>query len=154
MPPGDSYSARSDRSGKRTARCQCPGGTAVGNRQRLLAGRVQGIRRAAWPTDSEAADRQVTVRQRLGQLRTRTINRIKHLSASTTWSRSVPPGLDSSGRKWLAGHARGGGRGDGSAFGPVEPVDEQIGRSPKRSASVRRSIPRRWFWRRSRVAGL
>ena len=46
-----------------------------------LAGKkVQGIRRMQLPTDREAEDRQLTaLRQRLGQLRTRTINRIKHL---------------------------------------------------------------------------
>lgn len=76
------------------------------NRQRLLAGKgVQGIRRVAWPTDSEAADRQVTVlRQRLGQLRTRTINRIKHLLRKHNLEQECPTkGLDTlRGRKWLA----------------------------------------------------
>ena len=51
------------------------------NRQRLLAGeRVQGLRTVYFPTDDERQDRQLTsVRQRLGQLRTRTINQIRHL---------------------------------------------------------------------------
>ena len=51
------------------------------NRGRLLAGqRVEGVRRIQPPTDRDAEDRQLTaVRQRMGQQRTRTINRIKHL---------------------------------------------------------------------------
>ncbi len=51
------------------------------NRERLLAGkRVQGVRRIHPPTDGEAEDRQLTeLRKRLGQLRTRSINGVKHL---------------------------------------------------------------------------
>jgi transposase len=51
------------------------------NRQRLLEGkRVQGVRCIHWPTEDEARDRQLTeLRKRLGQLRTRSINRVKHL---------------------------------------------------------------------------
>ena len=51
------------------------------NRHRLLAGtKVQGIRRVVPPSERDAQDRQLTAwRQRLGQSRTRTINRIKRL---------------------------------------------------------------------------
>jgi transposase len=51
------------------------------NRQRLLAGKkVQGLRRVQLPSAGDASDRQITAwRKRLGALRTRTINRIKHL---------------------------------------------------------------------------
>jgi transposase len=57
------------------------GGILWVNRHRLLAGqRVEGVRRVQPPTEREAEDRQLTaLRQRLGQLRTRTINKIKHL---------------------------------------------------------------------------
>jgi transposase len=75
------------------------------NRQRLLAGKVvQGIRRVEGPSDVEAADRQVTVlRQRLGQLRTRTINRVKHILRKYNLEQECPTkGLDTiKGRKWL-----------------------------------------------------
>ena len=51
------------------------------NRQRLMAGKkVQNVRRIVPPSECDAADRQLTaVRQRQGQLRTRTINRVQHL---------------------------------------------------------------------------
>jgi hypothetical protein len=54
------------------------------NRQRLLEGRsVQGVRRVRWPSLGEREDRQLTAaRKRLGQLRTKTINRVKYLLAS------------------------------------------------------------------------
>ncbi len=75
------------------------------NRHRLLSGkRVQGVRRVEWPTDQEADDRQLTVlRQRLGQLRTRTINRVKHLVRKHNVEQECPTkGLDTiRGRKWL-----------------------------------------------------
>ena len=49
------------------------------NRQRLLAGkRVQGVRRVELPSEEDGDARQVTqLRKRLGELRTRAINRIK-----------------------------------------------------------------------------
>lgn len=76
------------------------------NRHRLLSDkRVQGVRHVDWPTDEEAADRQLTVlRQRLGQLRTRTINRLKHLLRKHNIEQDCPTkGIDTiKGRKWLA----------------------------------------------------
>ena len=75
------------------------------NRQRLLAGkRVQGVRRVELPGREDADARQVTVlRQRLGQLRTRTINRIKHVLRKHNLEQECPTkGLDTiRGRKWL-----------------------------------------------------
>ena len=75
------------------------------NRQRLLAGRmVQGIRRVQWPTPRDAEDRQITAwRKRLGQLRTRTINKIKHILRKHNLEQECPTkGLDTiKGRKWL-----------------------------------------------------
>jgi len=75
------------------------------NRHRLLSGkRVQGVRRVDWPTEQEAEDRQMTVlRQRLGQLRTRTINRIKHVLRKHNIEQDCPTkGLDTiKGRHWL-----------------------------------------------------
>lgn len=75
------------------------------NRHRLLAGkRVQGVRRVELPRREDADARQVTaVRQRLGQLRTRTINRIKHLLRKHNLEQECPTkGLDTiRGRKWL-----------------------------------------------------
>ena len=67
------------------------------NRQRLLAGKkVHGVRRVQLPTGSEAEDRQLTVvRQRMGQQRTRTINRIKHLLRKHNLEQEQPAkGLD------------------------------------------------------------
>lgn len=51
------------------------------NRQRIAAGsRLQNVRRIASPTASVAADRQLTaLRQRVGQLRTRTLNKIQRI---------------------------------------------------------------------------
>ena len=76
------------------------------NRTRLLAGqRIEGVRRVQPPTGLEAEDRQLTVlRQRLGQLRTRTINRIKHLLRKHNIEQEQPAkGLDTKRtRKWLA----------------------------------------------------
>jgi transposase len=76
------------------------------NRQRLLAGKqVQGVRRVVPPTERDAQDRQLTAwRQRLGQSRTRTINRIKRLLRKHNLEQECPTkGLDTlKGRKWLA----------------------------------------------------
>ena len=76
------------------------------NRQRLLAGKkVHGVRRVQLPTGSEAEDRQLTVvRQRMGQQRTRTINRIKHLLRKHNLEQEQPAkGLDTQRtRRWLA----------------------------------------------------
>jgi transposase len=77
------------------------------NRHRLLAGkRVQGVRRVQLPNPQDAEDRQVTEwRKRLGQLRTRTINRIKHILRKHNLEQECPTkGLDTiKGREWL-GH--------------------------------------------------
>lgn len=76
------------------------------NRQRLLSGkRVQGVRRVQLPSQEDAEARQVTqLRKRLGQLRTRTINRIKHLLRKHNLEQECPTkGLETiRGRKWLA----------------------------------------------------
>jgi transposase len=76
------------------------------NRQRLLAGkRVQGVRRIQWPSQQDAEDRQLTVvRQRVVQLRTRTINKIRHILAKHNLQQECPTkGLKTiKGRKWLA----------------------------------------------------
>jgi transposase len=76
------------------------------NRERLLAGKpVQGIRRIQPPTAQEAEDRQLTeLRKRMGQLRTRTINKIKHLLRKHNLEQECPTkGLDTiKGRHWLA----------------------------------------------------
>ena len=76
------------------------------NRQRLLAGkRVQGVRRVQLPSPLEAEDRQLTaLRQRLGQIRTRTINKIKHILRKHNREQECPTkGLDTiKGRKWLS----------------------------------------------------
>ncbi len=75
------------------------------NRQRLLAGqRLEGVRRVEPPTEREAEDRQLTaLRKRLGQLRTRTINKIKHLLRKHNLEQEQPAkGLDTKRtRKWL-----------------------------------------------------
>ena len=76
------------------------------NRQRLLAGkRVQGVRRVQPPTEREAEDRQLTeLRKRLGQLRTRSINGVKHLLRKHNLEQECPTkGLDTiRGKQWLA----------------------------------------------------
>ncbi len=76
------------------------------NRERLLAGkRVQGLRCVEWPSEEEASDRQITaLRRNLGQSRTRTINRIKHLLRKHNVEQECPTkGLDTiRGKKWLA----------------------------------------------------
>jgi transposase len=75
------------------------------NRHRLLAGqRVEGVRRIQPPSEQEGDDRQLTaVRQRMGQQRTRTINRIKHLLRKHNIEQEQPAkGLDTKRtRKWL-----------------------------------------------------
>jgi transposase len=76
------------------------------NRQRLLAGKkIQGIRRIQLPTEVEAEDRQLTaLRKRLGQHRTRTINKIKHILRKHNIEQECPTkGLDTiKGKKWLS----------------------------------------------------
>ncbi len=75
------------------------------NRHRLLAGqRVEGVRRVLPPTEQEAQDRQITqLRKRTGQLRTRTVNKIKHLLRKHNIEQEQPAkGLDTKRtRKWL-----------------------------------------------------
>jgi transposase len=75
------------------------------NRQRLLAGQtVRGIRRVQLPSERESEDRQLTAwRHRLGHLRTRTINQIKHLLRKHNLEQECPTkGLDTiKGKKWL-----------------------------------------------------
>jgi transposase len=75
------------------------------NRQRLLAGKkVQGVRRVQLPSPQDAEDRQLTEwRKRLGQLRTRTTNRIKHILRKHNLEQECPTkGLDTiKGREWL-----------------------------------------------------
>jgi len=76
------------------------------NRRRLLTGKkVQGVRRIQLPTETEAEDRQITaLRKRLGQLRTRTINKIKHILRKHNLEQECPTkGLDTiKGKKWLS----------------------------------------------------
>jgi transposase len=76
------------------------------NRARLLAGkRVQGVRRIHPPTEKEADDRQLTeFRKRLGQLRTRSINGVKHLLRKHNLEQECPTkGIDTiKAKKWLA----------------------------------------------------
>jgi transposase len=76
------------------------------NRHRLLAGKkVQNVRRIVPPSEHDAEDRQLTaLRQRLGRLRTRTINRVQHLLLKHNLQQECPTkGLKSqSARKWLA----------------------------------------------------
>ncbi len=75
------------------------------NRERLLEGKkVEGVRRIQLPTDREAEERQVTeLRKRLGQLRTRTINRVKHLLRKHNLEQECPTkGIDTiKAKKWL-----------------------------------------------------
>jgi transposase len=76
------------------------------NRERLLAGKkVQGIRRVQPPSEQDAEDRQITaLRQRLGQLRTRTINKIKHILRKHNLEQKCPTkGVGTiKGKKWLS----------------------------------------------------
>jgi transposase len=77
------------------------------SRQRLLAGkRVKGVRVVQLPGAVDVEARQLTeLRKRLGQQRTRTINRIKHLLRKHNLEQECPTkGLDTIGaRKWLRG---------------------------------------------------
>lgn len=76
------------------------------NRHRLLGGqRLEGVRRVQPPTAEDAQDRQLTeLRKRMGQLRTRTINKIKHLLRKHNLEQEQPAkGIDTKRtRKWLA----------------------------------------------------
>ena len=76
------------------------------NRERMPDGKpVQGIRRVVWPTERDAENRQLTaLRMRLGQLRTRTVNKIKHLLRKHNLEQECPTkGLATiAARKWLA----------------------------------------------------
>ena len=76
------------------------------NRQRLLDGKpVQGVRVVHLPSVQDAADRQLTeLRKRVGQLRTRTINKVKHLLRKHNLEQESPTkGLDTvKAKKWLA----------------------------------------------------
>ena len=75
------------------------------NRQRLLAGKkVQGIRHVQPPCPQDADDRQITaLRKRLGQLLTRTINKLKHILRKHNLEQECPTkGIDTiKGKKWL-----------------------------------------------------
>jgi transposase len=76
------------------------------NRERLLASKkVQGLRRVHPPSQQCAEDRQITwVRKRLGALRTRTINKIKHILRKHNLEQECPTkGINTiKGKKWLA----------------------------------------------------
>jgi transposase len=76
------------------------------NRARLLAGKkVHGIRCVHVPSAQNAADRQITaLRMRLGRLRTRTINKIKHLLHKHNLEQECPTkGIGTiKGKQWLA----------------------------------------------------
>jgi transposase len=76
------------------------------NRERLLLGKkVQNVRRIVPPSERDAEDRQLTaLRQRLGRLRTRTINRVQHLLLKHNLQQECPTkGLKTQrARKWLA----------------------------------------------------
>jgi len=76
------------------------------NRDRLLADKkVQGIRCVHPPTEQNAQDRQITaMRMRLGRLRTRTINKIKHILRKHNLEQECPTkGIDTiKGKQWLA----------------------------------------------------
>ncbi len=76
------------------------------NRQRLLAGKkVQNVRRVVPPSPREAEDRQLTaLRQRMGRLRTRVINRVQHLLLKHNLQQECPTkGLKTqAAKKWLA----------------------------------------------------
>jgi transposase len=81
------------------------------NRQRLSdEKRVQGVRVIHLPNAVDAEGRQLTeIRKRLGQLGTRTINRIKHLLRKHNLEQECPTkGLDTvKGKKWLSDVALG-----------------------------------------------
>lgn len=76
------------------------------NRARFLAGKkVQGLRRVHLPSAECAEDRQVTwMRKRLGALRTRMINKVKHILRKHNLEQECPTkGIDTiKAKKWLA----------------------------------------------------
>lgn len=76
------------------------------NRHRLLAGqRVQGVRRVVPPSQRDAEDRRLTaLRRRLGQQRTRTLNKIQRILLRHNLQHDCPTkGLQTkAARKWLA----------------------------------------------------
>jgi transposase len=76
------------------------------NRERLLAGRrIQGLRRVQLPTARDAQDRQLTaLRQRVGQCRTRTLNKVQRILLKHNWQQECPTkGLETQqARQWLA----------------------------------------------------
>lgn len=76
------------------------------NRLRLLTGRrVQGVRRVQIPSPQDAEDRQLTAtRKRLGQVRTRTLNKIQHIVLRHNLHQECPTkGMQTkAARKWLA----------------------------------------------------
>jgi len=76
------------------------------NRHRLLAGqKVANLRRVLPPSQEDAEARQLTaLRKRLGELRTRTINKIQHILLRHNLQQECPTkGLDTKkARKWLA----------------------------------------------------
>lgn len=75
------------------------------NRHRVAAGRkVAGVRQVLPPSAEDADARQVTaLRKRLGQLRTRTINKIQHILLKHNLQQECPTkGLDTkTARRWL-----------------------------------------------------
>ena len=75
------------------------------NRQRLLEGKkVQNVRRIVPPSQRDAEDRQLTaVRQRLGRLRTRTINRSAAPAAETQLAAGMPDEEDCKPRRHGSG---------------------------------------------------
>ena len=77
------------------------------NRVRLRTGeRIQGVRRVYWPTEDEQQDRQLTsLRCRLGQWRTRTLNQIHHLLRKHNREWEVPTKTFATikTRQWLRG---------------------------------------------------
>jgi transposase len=76
------------------------------NRQRVLAGqKVAGVRRVLPPSPEDAEARQLTaLRKRLGELRTRTVNKIQRILLRHNLQQECPTkGLDTKkARKWLA----------------------------------------------------
>lgn len=76
------------------------------NRQRLLSGKkVQNVRKVVLPSKRDAEDRQLTaLRQRLGRLRTRTINKVQHILLKHNLQQECPTkGIQTrTARKWLA----------------------------------------------------
>jgi transposase len=75
------------------------------SRQRLLAGKkVQSVRRVVPPSERDAEDRQLTaLRQRVGKLRTRTINKVQHLLLKHNLQQECPTkGIQTKrARQWL-----------------------------------------------------